>query len=61
MWLRNDTDKISIRQKVNALKLKESNWVLYIINNSNNLEAYSASEHWSLTLVTLVTFVYTLP
>ena len=50
MWIRTDADKISIRQKVNALKLKESNWVLYIINNSNNPGVCNAGEHWSLLI-----------
>ena len=48
--LRTITDKTSIRQVINNLKLTESNWVLYVINNSKNPDAWNTGDHWSLLI-----------
>ena len=48
--LRTMTDKTSIRQVINSLKLTESNWVLYVINNSKNPDAWNTGDHWSLLI-----------
>ncbi|MCP4395356.1 MAG: hypothetical protein GY804_13980, partial [Alphaproteobacteria bacterium] len=50
MILNNTTDKTGIKQIINNLKITESNWVIYVINNGKMRETWKEGDHWSLLI-----------